>query len=226
MEFTTEDLLRSATGDDAAELFEWLRGQPFMESGPFGVYPHDVVRDVLTQDLRWRDPEGFGSLHRGIHDHLLDRVRAAAGPDVIEATRSLLFLYRHASAVSDYVTWTGRGEVYEDDYRPEDRASVVRLTSEYDGPESAQMVAFWLDRQPDAFHLLRRAETGEVIAFSAWLRLNDAPEPEEIANDPVVAAIWRHCDAHGPIRPGDHIAVSCFVVAEAYGVVSPSGIDP
>ena len=89
VEVTTEELLRSALGDGAADLFEWLRGLPFIESGRYGVYPHDVVRDVLTQDLRWRDPEGYGSLHRNIHDHLLGRVRAAAGPDVIETTRSL-----------------------------------------------------------------------------------------------------------------------------------------
>jgi hypothetical protein len=223
VEVTTEELLRSAIGDGAAELFEWLRGLPFIESGPHGVYPHDVVREALTQDLRWRDPEGYGSLHRKIHDHLLDRVRGAAGPDVIETTRSLLFLYRTASAVADYVTWTGRGEVYEDNYLPEDRAAVLRLTSEYDGAESARIAAFWLDRQPDAFHLIRLAETGEVIAYSAWLRLHSPPEPAEIAADPVAAAIWRHCDARGPVRPGDHLAVSCLIVAKAYGDVSPAG---
>jgi hypothetical protein len=220
VEVTTEELLRSAIGDGTAELFEWLRGLPFIESSRYGVYPHDVVREALTQDLRWRDPEGFGSLHRSIHDHLLDRVRAAVGPDVIETTRSLLYLYRTASTLADYVTWSGRGEVYEDDYRREDRAAVLRLTSDYDGAESARIAAFWLDRQPDAFHLLRRAETGEVVAFSVWLRLH-GPEPVQIAADPLVAAVWRHCDAHGPVRPGEHVAVSGFIVAEAYGVVSP-----
>jgi hypothetical protein len=139
---------------------------------------------------------------------------------VIETTRSLLYLYRTASTLADYVTWSGRGEVYEDDYRREDRAAVLRLTSDYDGAESARIAAFWLDRQPDAFHLLRRAETGEVVAFSVWLRLH-GPEPVQIAADPLVAAVWRHCDAHGPVRPGEHVAVSGFIVAEAYGVVSP-----
>ena len=216
VEVTTEELLRSAIEDGTADLFEWLRGLPFIESGRYGVYPHDVVRDLLTQDLRWRDPEGYRSLHRSIHDHLLDRVRVATGPDVIETTRSLLFLYRNASTLADYVIWSGRGEVYEDDYRPEHRAQVLRLTSKYDGAESARIAGFWLDRQPDAFHLLRRAETGEVIAFSAWLRLH-GPDPEEITTDPIVAAIWRHCDAHGPVRPGEHVAVSRFIVAAAYG---------
>jgi hypothetical protein len=222
VEVTTEELLRSALGHGAAELFEWLRGLPFIESGRYGVYPHDVVRDLLTQDLRWRDPQGYVSLHRKIHDHLLDRVRAASGPDVIETTRSWLYLYRHASSVADYLTWTGRGEVYEAAYLPEDRAAVLRLTSECEGAESARIAGFWLDRQPDAFHLQRRAETGEVVAFSAWLRLH-RPEPDEIAADPVIAAVWRHCEMHGPPRTGEHIAVSRFTVdADACECTSPA----
>lgn len=141
---------------------------------------------------------------------------------MIETTRSWLYLYRHASSVADYLTWTGRGEVYEAAYLPEDRAPVLRLTSECQDAESARIAGFWLDRQPDAFHLQRRAETGEVVAFSAWLRLY-RPGPDEIAADPVIAAVWRHCAMHGPPRTGEHIAVSRFTVdADACGSTSPA----
>ncbi|GBG38408.1 hypothetical protein NJB14197_32790 [Mycobacterium montefiorense] len=222
VEVTTEELLRSALGDGAADLFEWLRGLPFIESGRYGVYPHDVVRDLLSQDLRWRDPEGSGSLHRMVHGHVLNRVRAASGPEVIEAARSWLFLYRHTSSLAGYLTWAGRGEVYETPYLPEDRAAVLRLTAECEDAESVRIAEFWLDRQPDAFHLQRKAETGEIVAFSAWLRLHH-PEPDEIAADPVIAAAWRHCDTDGPTRPGEYIAVSRFTVdAEAYAKTSPA----
>jgi hypothetical protein len=222
VEATTEELLRSAVGQDAANLFEWLRGLPFIESGRFGVYPHDVVREVLNQDLRWRDPEGFGSLRREIHEHLLHRVRAATGPEVVETTRSLLYLYRNVTSVAGYVSWTGRGEVYEDGYSPQDRADVLRLISDSDGVQLARIVAFWIDQQPDAFHLHRRAETDEVIAFSAWLRLSE-PKHEEIAADPVVAAVWRYCDSHGPALPGEHFAVARFFIdAASHRTISPA----
>ena len=67
---TTETLLRSVLSNtsrpdaDAAAIFAWLRELPFMESGPHGLYPHDVVRRVLDADLRWRDPAGY----RGIRE--------------------------------------------------------------------------------------------------------------------------------------------------------------
>ena len=73
VELTTEDVVRRVVGEHAAELFEWLRSLPFVESGPRGLYPHDVVRDALVADLRWRDPEGFEALHQ-----LVDKVEVQA----------------------------------------------------------------------------------------------------------------------------------------------------
>ncbi len=60
---TTEALLREVLGlEDAHELFGWLRELSFVESGPEGVYPHDLARDALEADLRWRDPDGYRQL--------------------------------------------------------------------------------------------------------------------------------------------------------------------
>jgi energy-coupling factor transporter ATP-binding protein EcfA2 len=45
---TTEALLREVLGlEDAHELFTWLRELSFVESGPEGVFPHDLARDAL-----------------------------------------------------------------------------------------------------------------------------------------------------------------------------------
>lgn len=62
---TNEALLRAVLpgpGIDTGVAFAWLRGLPFMESGPHGIRPHDVVRRILAADLRWRDPERHGEL--------------------------------------------------------------------------------------------------------------------------------------------------------------------
>jgi DNA-binding CsgD family transcriptional regulator len=59
---TTEQLLRAVvagndtTHVDPAALFAWLRTQPFIMSGPAGLYPNDTVREMLDNDLRMRDP--------------------------------------------------------------------------------------------------------------------------------------------------------------------------
>ena len=60
LQTANEELLRLVLQDpdiDVSAVFGWLRDLPFMESGPRGIRPHDVVRQVLDADLRWRDPE-------------------------------------------------------------------------------------------------------------------------------------------------------------------------
>ncbi|MFI9586889.1 hypothetical protein ACIHCQ_34845 [Streptomyces sp. NPDC052236] len=92
---TSEALLRSVVGGErAGELFDWLRAQPFIESTAAGLFPHDVVREALEADLRWRDPEGFGALHKKMHQHLLEGVRQAPPSRVLQAVGALQYLYR------------------------------------------------------------------------------------------------------------------------------------
>jgi hypothetical protein len=59
---------------DTAELFAWLRAQPFIKSGPAGLYPHDIVRDAMDADLRWRDPAAYEDIHRKIRHHALNEL--------------------------------------------------------------------------------------------------------------------------------------------------------
>ncbi|MFD3590409.1 AAA family ATPase [Streptomyces sp. NPDC058683] len=222
VEITTLEMLREIVESPADELFDWLQGLPFIESGRSGLFPHDVVRDPLIADLRWRDPSGFGALLQRLHAYLLGRVRSTAESSVMEVTRSLIYLYRTGSGIANYVTWAGSGEVYEDVFRPEHRATVLRLAEEAEGPESARLAEFWLERQPEGFRVYRRVETGEVIAFMTWLRFSH-PDGEETAVDPVIAAAWQHVDTHGPSRPGEHITVSRFAVdPAAAGRTSPA----
>ena len=58
---TTEALLRDVTDEgDVHDLFTWLRDLSFVEPRPDGVAPHDLARDVLDADLRWRDFDSYG----------------------------------------------------------------------------------------------------------------------------------------------------------------------
>jgi hypothetical protein len=89
---TNEALLREVLGpEDAHEAFAWLRELSFVESGPEGVYPHDLARDALDTDLRWRDPDGYRQLLRGIRGHIPASRRSVArclGPLGTAASRA------------------------------------------------------------------------------------------------------------------------------------------
>ncbi|MFD1933375.1 MULTISPECIES: ATP-binding protein [Nonomuraea] len=217
---TTEDLLRAVVPEDAASLFAWLRRLPFVESSSLGLFPHDVVREVLEADLRWRDPQGYADMHYRIHAHLAAQIPTAADSDVLAAVGSLFFLHRDIGSTAEFHSWRGEGEVYEDAFRPEDTEALVRLAAEADGEESAAGVAFWASRQPGAFRLYRRTETGELVGFCSWVRL-DKPRDEETAADPITATAWANARAIAPLRPGEHLAVGRTWVCERYRGMSP-----
>jgi hypothetical protein len=86
---TNEAVLRDALElEDAYELLEWLR-LTFVECGPEGLFPHDLVRDVVDIELRWRDPENYKRLFRSVRDHKV------AGNTRVSGERSMWPRKRH-----------------------------------------------------------------------------------------------------------------------------------
>ncbi|MEU7834815.1 ATP-binding protein [Nonomuraea sp. NPDC049129] len=203
---TTEDLLRAALPQDAGTLFRWLRRLPFVESSGLGLFPHDVVREVVEADLRWRDPEGYAVMRERVHAHLADKVRTASDADVPGAVAALLYPHRGNGAPADFHGRHDEGEFQEEVLRQEDVGTLLRVATAAEGAASARCAAFWAERQPEAFRLYRRTETGEPVAFSAWLRLAQFDE-EELTADPIVAMAWAHARATTPLRAGEHVAV-------------------
>ncbi|MGW0706369.1 ATP-binding protein [Streptomyces sp. NPDC002643] len=211
---TDEGLLRSALPEaDAWTLFRWLRGLPFMESAPGGIFPHDVVREVLAADMRWRDPRRGRAVHRRILSHLIDRVRRTrgTGADELALSDALLFLQRDGFLPGWY-DGGGRQHVVEDAFSAGDREGVLRMAAKEGTETTVAIVRHWLDRQPGAFHVYRDAGTGDLLGFLTWLRLTERREEDEGA-DPVVAAAWEHLRGKAPLREGEHIAVGRFMVS-------------
>ena len=103
---TTEALLRDALErEDAHELFSWLRELSFMESGPDGVFPHDLARDALEADLRWRDPEGYKRVFRGVRAQVQRRLTSTSGREQQRAILDAKFLFRRLPGVLSPVDW-------------------------------------------------------------------------------------------------------------------------
>ncbi|MET8981194.1 ATP-binding protein [Streptomyces sp. NPDC004539] len=219
---TSEALLRSVLGDRATDLFAWLRRQPFVESTLAGLCPHDAVREVLSADLRWRDPDGFADMHRRLLRAHLKKIRSVPETQLLSAVAALLFLFRADKQMSRLHSWDGEGQVQESLYEPAHREQVMRLARRAEGETSAALVAFWLDRSPEAFRVHLSTRLNTVVAFSAWLYLQ---EPVGTDVDSVVAAAWDHVRAAGPLRTGDGVGIARFSVAPDEGGTASASPD-
>ena len=118
---TTEALLRDTLAlEDAHELFAWLRELSFVEAGPDGLLPHDLARDVLDADLRWRDPEGYKDLFRRVRGHIYAALKSSRGREQQRAVFDLKFLFRNLPSVLSPVDWDAWGQHYPEPAGPGD----------------------------------------------------------------------------------------------------------
>ncbi|HTF49412.1 MAG TPA: BTAD domain-containing putative transcriptional regulator [Pseudonocardia sp.] len=216
---TTEHLLDAVLPEgNAAELFGWLRRQPYVESSERGIYVHDLVREALEFDMRWRDPIGYEVMHRRIRHYVLGTLvsHQADQATTLTTMRAVRHLRRGGGVVPRYITASGGSDVEASGLRLEDHDALITMAGEVHGEDSAGALKFWLTRRPEAFVVYRDEQSGKPVAFLSWLRLDRADEVE-LQADPVIAEIWRHMGEGRPLGPGEHIAVARHIVSPRCG---------
>ncbi|MFI9273359.1 ATP-binding protein [Kitasatospora sp. NPDC052896] len=219
---TSEELLAAVLPEeDAHLLFGWLRDLPFMESTPWGLYPHDAARETLAADLRWRAPNAFVTMRQRLAEEYLRLLREAPQERVRAVTDELFYLFRELKSLSRLRVWSREDEVHARPLRPDDIDAVLRMAEETEGAASADLVRHWLERQPQAFDVFRLVNTGRTVAFTVRLVLPAPPDPLDLATDPIVAAAWEHTAATAPVSPGEHIGMTRFsIYPEQYQIPS------
>ena len=218
---TTQALLRDALdADDPADLFTWLRELSFVEDGPDGVFPHDLARDVLDRDLRWRDPDAYAAVFRRVRAHIHGRLATLRGHEQQRALFDEKFVFRNLPSILSPVAWDVWGRHYAEPATPEDHDPVIALVRSAEGPDAAAIAERWWAEQPAAFHVLRRAE-GSVRGVLALVEL--AGVDDDLSWDPGARAAMGHARAAAPPRPGELVTQTRFVIdADRYQDPSPT----
>lgn len=218
----TEPLLREALQmPDVQAIFAWLRMLSFIEQGPFGLFPHDLARDVLDNDLRWRDPDVYVELHRRLRDDLVRRIAAGQGLDQMRWMFDLVYLHRHNPILQPYYQWQEFGSVYAAPVRPDERAAALQYIAEVTDEEAAALAEHWLERQPEAWFVICDAR-GRIEGLFMYLALH-AASPEERERDPAVAYAWAYAQRQSGLRPSDEVTLSRFYMPlESYTQPTPA----
>jgi hypothetical protein len=202
---TTEDLLRTTVGERSGELFEWLRGQPYVTARARGLVPDDVVRQLVEFDAKARHPERYLLTHRRMRSHLTERIRAADPAGALPAATELRFLYRAPRDCRELLVRRA-ATVREDAYRPADRAGLTAIARRAGGDEVLHALELWLDRGPGAVRVYRSAD-GTTIGALSWLELN-APDAAETGSDPLADLARTTGRVATPLRAGERIAIA------------------
>lgn len=218
---TTEPLLAALLNTpDAHELFDWLRGLSFMETERRGLFPHDLARDALIADLRWRNPEWYAELHHRARGYYMNRVHQG---DVEEQGRVLahyVYLHRDNPVVRPYFEWQASSSVFNDVMRAQDKDELVAMVRQHEGEAAAHLAAYWIDQQPHGVNVVRYA-SGEAQGFVQFVALDKVTDAER-SLDPAVNAACQFLQQNAPLRSGETATLFRFWLAQdTYQAVSP-----
>ncbi len=215
---TTESLLAAMLAiPEVHELFEWLRGLSCIESGPLGLFPHDLAREALTADLRWRNPDWYAELHQRARSYYSNRLQHTHGQEQQAILAQYIYLHRDNPAVRPFFIqlqsqWSEAGGLMTDIGREPDWPLLVEMVKKHEGEESARIAAHWFARQPGRVQVLRNPEQ-QPVGFVLLLALEQA-RPPDLAADPVAQAAWRYLERSAPLRPGEKATMFRFWLAQ------------
>ena len=198
---TTEPLLaETVDSGEAHALFEWLAGLGFVEAGPQGLFPHDLVRDAIDDELHWRDRERYRDVHVAVRRHLIARTRAGVR-EAAAHTFDILFLHRRAPAMRPFIDYSALGSMMFERAGDADLPALRALARGELPPAQRPEVERWFAHPAVATWAVRPAP-GELAAATLSVDLPALTDAER-ASEPVFAAVWQALVRTGRLRPGD-----------------------
>jgi hypothetical protein len=206
------------------ELFDWLRGLSFIESNRLGVFPHDLLREALVADLRWRNPDWYAELHKRARNYYKARVMQTTGAEQQRVLFDYLFLHRDNMLVRPFFDWQESGTTLAETATSHDLPELVDMVRTHEGAESAAIAQHWFARQPHNVVVYREpGKVGDSRRISGFVFILDLSESkaDDIAQDPAAEQALRYLQMHAPLRAGERATMFRFWMArESYQTVS------
>lgn len=206
------DMRASGTGpsNGARELFDWLRGLSFIQSSAEGLFPHDLAREAIVADLHWRNPDWYGELHQRARAYYTANIEKSSGMAQQRALLDLVYLHRENPVIRSFFEF--QGGILPESMQAEDQKDILEMVEQYEGKESAQLAAYWLDRQPQGVTVWHTAD-GHLAGFLSAVALHQTDEADR-TTDPAVQAAWDYLEKHVPLRTGETSLYFRFWMAE------------
>lgn len=217
---TTESLLQEALGMEQIQgIFDWLRNLSFYDHNMAGIFPHEIAREALSRDVKWRNPDWYSSLHEKIRNYYIKKLMTNSGASQRNALYALIYLHRLNPMVKPFFEWQENGSFWQDKLKPDDLPLLQNMVLRMEGKESETYFKFWA-QHPATEIWVYRNPSGVPVAFSLKIDANKFTERERI-EDPVVRAIMEYAQAHFALRPGEINSLFRFWMAdETYQKIS------
>lgn len=214
------------------DIFQWMRGLSFMEPGVYGLFPHDIAREALLADLRWRDRDRYVELHQRARVFYAERLPIAEGRDQQRLLYDCIFLHHDNPVVRTAFTWNDTISAFPDTFHDSDREALLAMVARHEGEEAARIAGGWLARQPEAALVFRErgslpgGQGSRIVGFLMLLTLEGTAKRQLVPDgvpDPAIALASQYLEQSGAaLRPGEAARYLRFwMTADTYQSSSP-----
>jgi hypothetical protein len=216
----TESLLAEVMSvEDAGELFSWMCGLSFISIGREGIYPHDVTREALCADLRWRHPDWNATLHQRARHYYHRKLKETTGEQQRRVLFDLLYLHRLNPVVKPFFDWQESGSFWVDAAQSSDLPVLRDMVLGMEGPENLAAFDYW-SKHPAAQIWVWRDGARAANAFVLKINTHELTT-EQAAPDPVMHQLLDYKRRNLPLRSGEQgVAFRFWMALETYQGVS------
>lgn len=217
----TESLLAEVMGlEDASELFSWMCGLSFISIGREGIYPHDIAREALSADLRWRHPDWNAELHHRSRQYYHRKLRDTAGEAQRRVLFDLLYLHRLNPVVKPFFEWQEAGSFWVDLAHGHDLPTLRDMVQRHEGIESLAAFDFWA-KHPAAQIWVWRDGTRQANAFVLKINTHELAAEKNMP-DPAMRRLLEHQATNLHLRQGEQMTVfRMWMAKDTHQGVSP-----
>jgi hypothetical protein len=191
----------------AVMLFEWLAEQSYVSTGPEGLWAHELVRDAIDEELRWRDPEASRALQHAVNRHLIRQLQQGLGV----AQAELQYLDRRSPIMQRFFNFAALGTISVKPATAADADGIARLRDAGLPPGERALFDHWRHHPATRTSTAHR-RNGELCGVTQVLRL-DGLDDLSAAADPVVSAV-RQALGDGLMEGAGVSLMSRFTVPE------------
>src|SRR5688572_26659941 len=202
------------------ELFEWLRELSFMESRTEGIFPHDLARETLAADLRWRNPDWYVELHRRARKYYTNRLSMTSGLTQQQLMLDTVFLHRENVVIRSFFDWQTTGSMIPYTLEESDIPALEKMVAKHEGEESAKLALHWFGQYPQNVTVWRDLQ-GLPLGFILSLPLQMMSQEDEKL-DPVVQSTRKYLANNAPLRANEVSTLFRFWMdRDTYQGISP-----
>jgi hypothetical protein len=169
---------------DPGRLYNHFATMPFVTAMPDGLEMHRAVRLAVAAELQGSDPDLHRRYRRRAWHYFSQQSEGTPRAELWRCTADLIYLIHNPVIREAFFP----GEVTRfavEPARPADRAAIVAIAAQHDGPAGAAITDTWLDAAPHAFSAVRAPDC-PVEGFYCLLDAAD-PAINRLGADPMTA---------------------------------------